>query len=57
VRETNCETGGAISGQHAANTSHVRQLSPPAGRNRKLFTEVLKGGGDKRYKIMLKAKD
>jgi hypothetical protein len=38
-------------------SSHVRQLSPPAGRNRKLFTDVMKGGGDKLYKITLKVKD
>ena len=39
-------------------SSRVSLLSPPAGRNRKLlFSEALKGGEDKRYKITQKAKD
>ena len=38
-------------------SSRVRQLSPPAGRKGQLFSEVLKGGGDNRYKISIKAKN
>jgi hypothetical protein len=35
----------------------VRQVAPSEGRRGKLFSEVLKDEGDKRYKITLKAKD
>jgi hypothetical protein len=37
--------------------SEARQVPPSDGRRRILFTEVLKDGTDKRYKITLKAKD
>jgi hypothetical protein len=37
--------------------SGARTVSPSEGRRRKLFLEVLKDEGDKRYKITVKAKD
>ena len=55
-RQTARQVAPYLDNMQQTPSSHVRQLSPPAGRNRKLFTEVLKGGGDKRYKITLKAK-
>jgi regulator of replication initiation timing len=56
-RPTARQVAPSLDNRRQTPSSHVRQLSPPAGRNRKLFTEVLKGGGDKRYKLTLKAKD
>jgi hypothetical protein len=35
----------------------ARQVPPSEGRRGKLFSEVLKDEGDKRYKITLKEKD
>jgi hypothetical protein len=47
----------AMEGITIQKSSCVRQLPPPDGRNRKLFAEVLKGGGDKQNKMTLKAKE
>ena len=56
-RQTARQVAPSLDCMQQTSRRDVRQLSPSAGRNRKLFSEVLRGEGEKRYKITLKAKD
>jgi hypothetical protein len=58
-RQDTRQVAPSLDNKQQTPNSRVRLLSPPAGSNRKqqlLFSEALEGGGDKRYKITLKAK-